>query len=334
MLPAHQDAIPLSGHAVEARLYAEDADAGFLPATGTLTRLRFPGGAGTRIDSGVETGSEITVNYDPMVAKVIAYGPTRATAIDRLVAALDGCVVEGVKSNRAFLARLAGHPAFRAGEVDTGFIARHAADLAPHDAVSGDAVALAALALTTPQAAAAPATVFARLGNFRVNLTAERSLDLFAGETHHALMLSADGARTRIAGLAEPLSARGRWLDDITFEADLDGRLVRAVVLIDGASVEVRLDGQVAQLSTRPAAADAKGLASDARVVAPMPGRVLALDVAAGQAVAIGDRLLVLEAMKMEHRLVAKLAGTVAAVHVAEGDQVADGTLLVEIDAG
>lgn len=333
MLPASQIAITENGHAVEARLYAEDADAGFLPATGTLARLRFPTGPGVRIDSGVETGSEITVNYDPMIAKVIAYGPDRATAIDRLVAALDGCVVEGVKSNRAFLARLAGHPAFRAGEVDTGFIGRHAADLAPGTEIQPDAVLLAALALSTPRTARVATTPFARHADFRLNLTAERGLDLYAGETRHALMLTASGGRTRIAGLGEPAEAQARWLDDITLEADLGGRLVRAVVLIAGTSVEVRLGGQVAQLSTRPAAADAKGLASDARVTAPMPGRVLALDVKIGQQVTVGERLLVLEAMKMEHRLLARIAGKVAAVHVAEGDQIGDGTLLVEIEA-
>ena len=332
MLPANQDAIPLIGHAVEARLYAEDADNGFLPSTGTLSRLRFPTLTGTRIDSGVETGSAITVNYDPMIAKVIAYGRDRATAIDRLVAALDGCVVEGVKSNRAFLARLADHRAFRAGEVDTGFIARHAEDLQPTSDVPLQAVALAALALVTPRTAVAPATMFERLAGFRVNLAAERGLDLFAGETRHALMLSADGEQIRVAGLGAPISGRARWIDDVTLEADMDGTLVRAVVLIAGSSVEVRLGGKVAFLTTRRAAAEAKGLASDARVTAPMPGRVLALDVTPGQAVAVGDRLLVLEAMKMEHRIVAKLAGTVTAVHIAEGDQVGDGTLLVEID--
>lgn len=331
MLPANQDAIIPTGHAVEARLYAEDAEGGFLPSTGTLTRLRFPALPGVRIDSGVETGSEITVNYDPMIAKVIGYGATRAEAIDRLIAGLDGCVVEGVKSNRAFLARLVGHPAFRAGEVDTGFIARHADALTPAVHIDEDMVTIAALAVTTPAAARAPRTMFERFGGFRANLNAERGLDLFAGEVHHALMLSADGARTRVAGLGEPCVAGGRWIDDLTFEADLDGRLVRAAVLIAGSNVEVRLDGKVAQLSTRPPATDAKGLASDARVTAPMPGRVLALDVAVGAEVAVGDRLLVLEAMKMEHRLIAKVAGTIAAVHVAEGDQVADGTLLVEI---
>ena len=131
MLPLMQDAIAANGWAMEARLYAEDADGGFLPSTGTLSRLRFGSGEGVRIDTGVETGSTIGLDYDPMIAKVIAWGPDRATAIDRLVGALDGTVVEGLKSNRAFLARLADHPEFRSGNVDTGFIGRHAADLVP-----------------------------------------------------------------------------------------------------------------------------------------------------------------------------------------------------------
>ena len=332
MLPANQDAIVAAGHAVEARLYAEDAEGGFLPSTGTLSRLRFPTLPGVRIDSGVETGSEISVNYDPMIAKVIGIGATRSEAIDRLIAGLDGCIVEGVKSNRAFLARLVDHPAFRAGAVDTGFIPRHAETLVPATEVDDDVVLVAALALTTPRAATAPTTLFERFGGFRINLAAERGLDLFAGETRHALTLSADGARTRIAGLGEPRTASCRWIDDLSFEADLDGRLVRAAVLIAGSRVEVRLGGKVAHLSTRPPPTDAKGLASDLRVTAPMPGRVLALDVAVGAAVAVGDRLLVLEAMKMEHRLVASVAGTIVAVHVVEGDQVGDGTLLVEIE--
>src|SRR5205823_4563124 len=100
--------------------------------------------------------------------------------------------------------------------------------------------------------------------------------DLFAGDTRHALLISDAGGATRIGGLPEPMTARARWIDDITLEADIDGVLVRAVVLVNGSSVEVRLAGQVAHLSTRPPATDSKGLASDARVTAPMPGRVLA----------------------------------------------------------
>ncbi len=331
MLPVHQDAITATGHAVEARLYAEDPDSGFLPSTGTLTRVRFPGTArfergSPRIDSGVETGSAISVFYDPMIAKVIAYGPDRASAIDGLVAALDGCVVDGVKTNRAFLARLVDHPAFRAGDIDTGFLGRHEADLRPPEGVSDDAVIVAALALA-PVMPAAP-TLFERLGDWRLNLPARRYLDLFKPDgTRVALTLTGDA----IDGLGEPLTATGRFVDDVTFAADIAGRRVEAIVVRDEDSVEVRIAGCAARLGLRAPRTATAEPGGDGRVTAPMPGRVLALDVAVGTAVAAGDRLLVLEAMKMEHRLTAKLSGTVRAVHVAEGDQVGDGMVLVEI---
>ena len=333
MLPVHQEAILATGHAVEARLYAEDPDNGFLPSTGTLTRVRFPAGstfaAGSpRIDSGVETGSAISVFYDPMIAKVIAYGATRAAAIDGLVAALDGCVVEGVRTNRAFLARLIDHPAFRAGNIDTGFIARHEADLRPPESVSDDAVIVAALA-TAPVTPVTP-TLFERLGDWRLNLPSRRYIDLFRPDgSRVALTISGDV----IEGLAAPLTATGRFTDDLTFVADIDGRRVGAIVVADDDHIEVRIAGVAARLSRRAPRLAATEPGSDGRVVAPMPGRVLALDVAVGTTVAVGDRLLVLEAMKMEHRLIAKVAGTVTAVHVGEGDQVGDGMVLVEISS-
>ena len=331
MLPANQSAITATGHAVEARLYAEDPDSGFLPSTGTLTRVRFPGMArfergSPRIDSGVETGSAISVFYDPMIAKVIAYGPDRAAAIDGLVAALDGCVVDGVKTNRAFLARLVDHPAFRAGEIDTGFLARHEADLRPPAGVSDDAVIVAALA-TAPVMPSVP-SLFERLGDWRLNLPARRYVDLFKPDGERvALTVTGDA----IEGLSEPLTASGRFTGDVTFAADVGGRRVDAVVVRDEDMVEVRIAGVAARLSLRAPRSTAAEPGGDGRVTAPMPGRVLALDVAVGYVVAAGDRLLVLEAMKMEHRLIAKLAGTVRAVHVAEGDQVGDGMVLVEI---
>ena len=323
MLPANQEAITATGHAVEARLYAEDPDNGFLPSTGTLSRVRFPSNA--RIDSGVETGSEISVFYDPMIAKVIAYGPDRAAAIDGLVAALDGCVIDGVKTNRAFLARLVDHPAFRAGEIDTGFIARYAADLAAPEGVSDDSVIVAALA-TAPPPPATP-TPFERLGGWRLNLPALRYVDLFKPDGERVALTI---ARDVIEGLGQPLAATGRFLDDVRFAADIDGRRVTAVVVASDDHIEVRIAGRAERLSLRAlrAAAEPGG---DGRVVAPMPGRVLALDAVVGQVVTVGDRLLVLEAMKMEHRLTAKTTGTVRAVHVAEGDQVGDGMVLVEI---
>jgi len=340
MLPASQTAITATGHAVEARLYAEDPDNGFLPSTGTLTRVRFPAGttfangghppaAGwTRIDSGVETGSAISVFYDPMIAKVIAYGPDRSSAIDGLVAALDGCVVDGVKTNRAFLARLVDHPAFRAADIDTGFIARHEADLRPPEGVSDDALIVAALA--TARVMPAARTIFERLGDWRLNLPARRYVDLWRPDGSK-VALTITGAV--IEGLGEPLTATGRFTGDVTFAADLDRRRVEAIVVRDDDTVEVRIAGTAARLSLRAPRAASAEPGGDGRVIAPMPGRVLALDVSVGAQVAVGERLLVLEAMKMEHRLVAKVAGVVTAVHVAQGDQVGDGMVLVEIEA-
>ncbi len=324
-LPAAQEAIAVNGHAVEARLYAEDAEGGFLPSTGTLSRLEFGTGPGVRIDTGVEAGSAITIDYDPMIAKVVAWAPSRDTAIDRLVAALDGSVVEGLKSNRGFLARLADHPAFRAGEVDTGFIGRHAAALAPASEVPDDALLLAALASFAPASGSGP---FAR--PFRLNLPVERSVRLWNGATLHALTLRPVGDRVRIAGL-DSIAEAGARHDGIAITADVGGRLISGHVVTGESTVEVRIAGATWRLATRAPRRDAVAGASDGRITAPMPGRVLAVDVAPGQTVVAGERLLVLEAMKMEHRITALAAGTVGAVHIAAGDQVADGMLLVEI---
>ena len=327
-LPALQADIRETGHAVEARLYAEDPDSGFLPSIGPLKRLDLPATApGVRIDSGVEQGGEVSIHYDPMIAKVIAYGADRNVAIDRLVAALDGCVVDGVKTNRAFLARLADHSAFRAGDIDTGFIQRHADDLFTAAEVPDRVLAIAALAIVATATNLPATTMFERLAGFRVNLPAQRHIDLYVGDTVHSLTLEGD----RITGLAEPLSASGRWRGGTGFEADFGGEIVRAIVLIGESTIEVRVGGRAFPIGTRPATAAATVDTSDGKVRAPMPGRILTLGVAVGQSVEVGDRLLVLEAMKMEHRLIAAVAGKVSAVSVTEGDSVSEGLVLVEI---
>ena len=327
-LPALQADIRETGHAVEARLYAEDPDSGFLPSIGPLKRLDLPATApGVRIDSGVEQGGEVSIHYDPMIAKVIAYGADRNVAIDRLVAALDGCVVDGVKTNRAFLARLADHAAFRAGDIDTGFIQRHSDDLFSAAEVPDRVLAIAALAIVAAAADRPATTMFERLAGFRVNLPAQRHIDLYVDDMVHTLTLEGDS----ITGLGEPLCATGRWRGDSGFEADFSGEIVRAIVLMDESTIEVRVGGRSFRIGTRPATAAATVDASDGKVRAPMPGRILTLGVAVGQSVEVGDRLLVLEAMKMEHRLLAAVSGKVATVSVAEGDSVSEGLVLVEI---
>jgi len=332
-LPAGQDDIRIDGHAVEARLYAEDPESGFLPSTGTLTRLELPQRLpGARIDSGVEKGNAISIHYDPMIAKVIAHGADRNVAIDRLVNALDGCVVEGVKTNRAFLARLADHEAFRAGEVDTGFIGRHADDLRPTTDVPDRVLAIAALAIAAETDTRAPETLFEQLGGWRLNLPARRHLDLHIGDVARKVTLEAADNGYRIGGLDEALAGSGRFRDGNGFEADLGGELLHAVVLRQADAVEVRVGGRAFRIGTRPPVAASAAGSGGGRIAAPMPGRVLGVFVKPGQKVEAGDRLLVLEAMKMEHRLTAQGGGTVTAVNAAEGEQVAEGALLVEIE--
>ena len=328
MLPANQESLTVTGHAVEARLYAEDADGGFLPSTGTLTALEFGAGPGVRIDTGVEAGSVIGLDYDPMIAKIIAWGPDRAAAIDRLVGALDGTIARGLKSNRAFLARLANHAAFRAGEVDTGFIPRHAADLLPPTNVPDTALAMAALAIVLDTHPTGP---FAASG-FRLNLPEERTVRLWAGASFYCLTIRRSGDRFHIGGL-EHIAELGASRDGSCITLDRGGVRVSGHAMIDDETCEVRLAGETWLLARRAPLKAAQAGPSDGRIIAPMPGRVLAVDVKPGDIVAAGDRLLVLEAMKMEHRITARAAGVVSAVNVAEGDQIADGMLVVEITA-
>ncbi|WBX83282.1 acetyl/propionyl/methylcrotonyl-CoA carboxylase subunit alpha [Sphingosinicella microcystinivorans] len=333
-LPLTQEQLRIEGHAVEARLYAEDPESGFLPSTGRLRQLVFPEGRpGVRIDSGVVEGGEIGIHYDPMIAKVIAHGADRQSAIDRLVGALDATIVEGVRTNRAFLARLVDHPSFRDGDVDTGFIARHAESLKPPTDIPDRVLALAALSRVGGYAPPAAQTMFERAGAWRMNLPSRRHVDLFPeGGEKRTLSLTPEGAGYRIEGLDDAVTGALAWTGPQSVEADLGDELVRATIVERDSSFELRIGGRVFVLGTAAADADAAEGGSG-RIAAPMPGRVLAVFVKPGDRVEAGARLLVLEAMKMENRMTAPVSGTVAKVGVAEGDQVAEGTLLVEIES-
>ncbi len=307
-LPCAQDDITACGHAVEARLYAENPDAGFLPSTGRLERLVFPGDV--RIDTGVEAGSEVTVHYDPMIAKVIAHAPTREAALAKLVRALDGIEVQGVTTNRAFLARLAAHPAFRAGRIDTGFIAEHEDELFAIPPPPPGVVAAAVAAHLARAGTGGPG--FAR--PFRLNLPA---IEL--------------GALWSPAGCEHRFAAMPGRIDLGDGPVVPDGGVI--VVAIDG-GVEARHEGRAWRfLVENPAwAGHAAAGPADGDIVAPMPGKVLALAVNPGETVKAGDRLAVLEAMKMEHRLTAPFDGRVAEVFTAAGQQVAEGLLLLRLE--
>jgi len=290
-VPKAQDELAISGWAMEARLYAENPSTGFLPSTGPLERLRFP--AGVRVDSGVEEGGAVTPFYDPMIAKMIVHGATRAQAAQRLAAAAAGTQVWPVRTNAAFLARAAAHPDFVAGRVDTGFIARHADTLIPAAEPSAAVVAAAAAALLP----AGDDTPWTALRGFRANAAPVMQVAVeVAGQPY----------------VAEP--------------APLLGAEAADGVLFAG--------GEAWPFGARRA--DHLGGASegDGALLAPMPGRVIAVLVAQGQRVARGERLLVLEAMKMEQALLAPFDGVVAELKVVEGAQVTEGMLLARISAG
>jgi len=323
VLRVAQEEVPLHGHAIEARLYAEDPDRGFLPSTGTLVALELPRGDAIRIDSGVEAGDQITPYYDPMIAKVIARGPTREAALDRLADALDRTVVAGIRSNVGLLAALARAADFRHGRFDTGLVERmlQAAGAAAPEvdrsaAAAGAAhlVARNAMPVADDEAAPWPSPWDAQDG-FQLS-----------GRRETALPLEVDGA---------------------AIDAVVSYREEGAVVTVDGtvAATDVRvIDGADAvyvlrhgrQTVVRLRALDpfdAAHAGEGGRVVAPMHGKVIEVLVAAGDTVRKGQKLAVIEAMKMEHALAAPVDGTVTEIQVQAGSQIAEGALVMTIEA-
>ena len=334
VLPATQAQIRAEGHAVEARLYAEDPQTGFLPSIGRLSRLEFGSGAGVRIDSGVEEGGVITPHYDPMIAKVIAYGPDRATAIDRLIAALDATIIEGVKTNRAYLARLLDHPVFRAGTMTTGFIDQYGGALAAAPTAPEHLMALAAAAIALPQPSQGPSSPWTAFGAFRLNGPVVRHIDFgFDPKARTHLRVTCEEARVRVEGLKQTYAGAARWLDGRIFEAAFGDRIERAVLIPRTDSIELRWRGSTFTLPRGRAPEDAGKGAGSGRVVTPMPGRVVSIHVEPGVEVEAGERLVVVEAMKMEHRITAPMRAKVIAVKIAAGDQVSEGAVLIELEA-
>ena len=301
-LPKRQDELEIQGHAVEARLYAEDPAHQFLPSTGRLDHFQLP--ATLRIDTGVAEGDRISPWYDPMVAKLIAHGPSRTWALDELTAALEAVEIFPVKTNAAFLARAAADPDFRAGEVDTGFIPARLDRLVPEPAPSEGVWNLAAMATLAAAADGDDDDPWRALAGFRPNAEAAQRVSL----SHH--------------GQTRTIAAEG--------ELALEG-----VATATASGVLVFHDGQAFAFSL-PGAGDAAGGAHplDGDLLSPMPGRVIAVEVEAGAAVVRGQKLLTLEAMKMEHSLAAPFDGMVTELNVAIGAQVAEGSLLVRIEKG
>ena len=333
-LPLRQTDIPLRGHAIEVRLYAENPARNFLPATGALAALHLPGGEGIRVETGVRQGDAVTPYYDPMIAKLIAWGEDRASARARLARALADTAIVGVQTNLGFLARVIVDPEFAAGAVDTGFIERRRDGLLAAAGPPPDiALAAAALYCLAPPDAAAGADPWRRCDGWRLNRPpAPQTLVLrCAGVERTASATRAgnawrldlgDGARQ---AAAEPLTG-GR------LAVALDGvrRSVRLVANDGAITVFVGGNSYVFE-AVDPLAPPADAVLGPERLVAPMPGRVVQLFVGVGDPVRRGQPLVVVEAMKMEHTIVAPRGGRVAAVHYAPGDPVEEGAELIAL---
>jgi len=330
-----QPDIALSGHAIEVRLYAENPERGFLPATGTLHRLRLPPRALARVETGVREGDAVTPFYDPMIAKIVVWGPDRDAARTRLGRALAETGVLGVATNLGFLARVVAAPDFAAAKLDTGFIERHRAELlAPPAPVSDAALAAASLACLGAAPAGAPPDPWARHDGWRLNgAKAAQSLTFRADEAVLGVEASAAAAGWELQIGERRLAACGEIAADGGAALRLDGVQTRAVVLAHETALAVHVGGAGWLLErVDPLAPPAGADSSAGRLSAPMPGRIVQLLVAAGDAVRQGQPLLVVEAMKMEHTIAAPRDGTIAAVRYAVGDLVEEGAELIVLE--
>ena len=319
-IPLEQDDLGLSGHAVEVRLYAEDVPAGFLPATGNLDALVWPDGV--RVETGVRAGDAVSPHYDPMIAKLIAHAETRGGAIRLLAQGLERTVISGVVTNKGFLQALLGHDGFASGAVDTGLIARDLEALTAVDAPSGAVLAMAALGamgLDRPGD---------ELQGFALWEGRAQPVTLARDDAEIVLRVQCRGGACRVVSGGES-DAQATWRGDAWW---IDGERMPDVVRLPGRVIVPVGHGYAFDVVDPLDRAAALGPGADV-IVAPMPGSVKALHVAAGADVATGDPLAVLEAMKMEHVLRAGRDGRVAEVMVKAGAQVSAGDALVRLEA-
>ena len=299
-LPLRQEEITLSGHAVEARLYAETPSTGFLPSIGRLESFSLP--TYVRVDSGVDEGDLISPFYDPMIAKLIAHAPTRDEAIAELAQACGEVEIFPVKTNAGFLVRCLETPDFIVGSLDTGLIGRQLEALTAPAEPSPEALATAGWAFREAvERKSGETTPWVDLKGFRLNAPAVATTRLFLG--------------------------------DRALEVDMPLEPSRFIHVVSEEEVVVFESGEAFTFRDHPPAADAGGSASDGSIRAPMPGKVTQLSVKPGDTVTKGQPLLTLEAMKMEHALAAPFDGTIEELSAQLGAQVAEGTVLAKLTA-
>jgi 3-methylcrotonyl-CoA carboxylase alpha subunit len=342
-LPATQAELAMRGHAIEARICAENPDANFLPATGTLHVARWPAHVSfersddrPRIDRGFDEGDAISPHYDSMIAKLIVWGENRAQALARVDAALRQTHIVGLATNVAFLRRVVNTQAFATADLDTALIERERTALFDYTVLPLECAAAGVvareLALEADQQDHDP---WSRRDGWRLHGGATRRFDLDVGGAHHAVTLHRlhDGALTlAVGGQRWPFAARALGHD--RHDVSLGDRRWTLAVYAEGERITVFApEGTLALQELDPIAHAGEGAVEGGRLTAPMPGKVVAFLAKAGDAVKAGQPLAVMEAMKMEHTIAAPRDGTVAELLYGIGDQVAEGAELLRLTA-
>ncbi|MCA3206657.1 biotin/lipoyl-containing protein, partial [Cupriavidus sp.] len=350
-LPLTQEQLKIDGHALEARIYAENPDKGFLPSTGTLRFLRTPpavqfmrggdahGPAGVRIDAGVREGDTISPFYDPMIAKLIVWGRDRDEALSRMAQALAGYHVVGLSTNVAFLQRLVKSEAFRTADLDTGLIERNQTVLfPPQKSVGIEAIALAVAALLERETRerrvdeADRHSPWTHAGGWRLNARDQRTLYFEAAGHKLEVVLKGDARDTRRSTLiyADQAAPFAYTFNADDIRVDLGTRRTHGQVHLEGDTFHVFHAGRHTVLQwLDPLAHAGESEGEGGKLTAPMPGKVIAVMVEPGSKVTRGTPLLVMEAMKMEHTIAAPSDGVVSEVLYGVGEQVTEGAQLL-----
>ncbi|MFQ5534491.1 MAG: acetyl/propionyl/methylcrotonyl-CoA carboxylase subunit alpha [Sphingomonadales bacterium] len=343
-LPSAQEDLAIHGHAVEARIYAENPGRDFLPATGRLLKMRTAKpGPHVRIDSGVREGDTVSVHYDPMIAKLISWDLDRGAALGRLRAALAEFRIAGLDNNIAFLSGIVRHDAFMNGDIDTGFIANHKADLAPPaEPVSDTILALACLDVLLTRReevadlSAASQDIWSPWRSVHAWRLNDRGFDVLRfvdGDSEIEVRVCYDGNNSVLELPGARITACAEREDSGDLIADLSGRRISATIVHQDAEITVMTEGASHKLLQSDPRLDIhdEDEASDV-IIAPMPGKIIKVVAKPGDYVEKGDALLILEAMKMEHTIAAAAPGKIATVAVAISDQVEEGNVLVTFD--
>jgi len=342
-LAFRQSDLQVRGHAIEVRLYAEDPEAGFLPSTGTLRHFEMPAGEGVRVDTGYRIGDAVSVYYDPMMAKVIAWGETRDIAAQHLADALRKTRIAGVKHNTGFLVRVLSHPAFLSAQLNTHFIdEHHTALFSPSDSDKTALLLLGAVyTLQTPHPAANSNDVsspWSRLQGFRI-AQHDKSIVRISlhGEAHEVALIPSGSLYEYSIGdrhgeCALTLKAGKACLIRDSHRTNF--HITRKDNGLDVVGLDVFACGEHAELGFVTHAHANNVTSNDRHYNAPMNGRIVSVNVGKGAVVKEGDTLLVMEAMKMEHRIRAHGDGVIAAIDISTGDLVSEGQVLVELETG